>query len=222
MIRIFTLAIRIWIVFLAIAFAIFYIMGMEEIYRLLFILMGLTYGITALVEAWVVGLDTGRGRFITLLSLMGFTASIAVWLQSHVWHILFRFIILLAVAFMYINLRFKLHVGMGLRKRMVAIILGILVILFTYLFSSFIEAGTFREIILWIDALSLIFIIVNFLMYLGGDIGKVWLAGVIAMLVLLAGDIFFLLEVPGHVELAFWFIPIFIMNNVALRVIQEA
>ena len=58
-------------------------------------------------------------------------------------------------------------------------------------------------------------------MYLGGDIGKVWLAGVVAMLVLLAGDVFFLLGVPHHVELVFWFIPLFIMNNVALRVIQE-
>ncbi len=222
MINIFVTVVRIWIIFLAVAFSVVYVLGMEPLYKLLFVLMGLTYGFTAVVEAWVVGLDTGRGKFILILSSMGFTSALAVALNSDLWHVFFRLSILIAVAFMYLNLRFNLHIRLGLSRRIIAIILSILVIITTYLFSRYMQAGAVKEIILWMDSISLILVIANFLMYLGGDIGKVWLAGVIAMLVLLMGDIFFLLGVPGHVELAFWLIPLFIMNNVALRVIQEA
>ena len=143
--RLFILIVRLWIVALAIAFAITYIMGLYSIYRPLFILMGLTYGITALVEAWVVGLDTGRGKFIVLLSTMGFTAALAVWLGGFFWHLLFRLSILLAVSFMYLNLRFRLHISLGSGKRMIAILLSVIVLILTYMLSAFVEAGTLER-----------------------------------------------------------------------------
>ncbi len=221
MVKVFTRIVRVWIIFLSIAFLVAYVMGKYLVYKYLFILMGLTYGFTALEEAIVIGLDTGRGRFILLLSSIGFTAALAAAFNTHLWHLLFRISILLAVAFMFFHLQFRLKVGMGSMGFIITVIFALLSIFLSYLFSRYIRAGLFPQLILWIDVLSLILIIANFLVYLGGTIGKAWLAGAIAMSIFLAGDVFFLLGVPGHVELLLWFIPLFIMNNVALKVIEE-
>jgi len=221
--RVFTLLIKVWIVALAVLFAIVYVMDKPEYYLPLFIALALTYGITAVVEAYTVGIDTMRGKFILLLSTMGFTIALALMLEGlfgHLFHILFRVAILVAVAFMYLNLR-KLGITLDNRKKVIAVIVGFLILIITFILSSILHEPLYKEIILWIDAFSLIFVVLNVLMYMGGEIEKVWIAGLIAMVVLLLGDVFFLLNFPRDVHLVLWFIPLFIMNNVALKVIEE-
>ncbi len=222
--RVLTFIARLWIVLLSVAFAIMYVLARPDYYIPIFIALAITYGITAVVEALTVGLDTIRGKFILLLSTMGFTIALATILQgtwSHLFHILFRIAILLAVAFMYLNLRMKLHIPLSSRKRLVAVLSGIALFIVTLVLSIVLNEPLYKEIILWIDAVSFEFVVLNALMYLGGDIEKIWVAGLVAMFVLLLGDAFFLFHMPGNVHIVFWFIPIFIMNNVALRVIEE-
>ncbi len=216
--------IKIWIVILAVMFAITYVISKPEYYVPIFILLALTYGITAVVEAYTVGLDTVRGKFILLLSMIGFSIALALLTSgflSELFHILFRLSILIAVGFMYLNLHFKLQIPLSPQRKIVAVVAGIVILITTFILSSILNAPLYREIILWMDAASLFFVVLNALMYLGGDIEKVWIAGLIAMLVLLLGDVFFLLNFPRDVHLVLWFIPLFIMCNVALKVIEE-
>ncbi len=218
------MAIRLWIVILAVSFTVVYVLNRPEYYLPLFIALALTYGFTATVEAYTVGLDTIRGKFILLLSTMGYTIALALILEGlfgHFFHILFRVAILVAVAFMYLNLRMKLHIPLSSRKRIAAVVAGFVILIVTFLLSSILNEPLYKEIILWLDAFSLIFVVLNSLMYIGGDIEKIWIAGLVAMVILLLGDVFFLLSFPRDVHLVFWFIPLFIMNNVALKVIEE-
>ena len=209
---------------LAVIFAVSYVLNKPSIYVPTFIILGFTYGVTAVVEAITVGLDTMRGRFILLLSTIGFFISLALitsGIVSEIFHILFRVSIFVAVAFMFLNLRYKLGITLNQQKKLIAIVLGIVILIITFIVSGLLHAPLYREIILWIDAASLFLVVLNVLMYMGGDIEKIWIAGLIAMVVLLLGDVFFLLNFPRNVHLVFWFIPLFIMNNVALKVIEE-
>ena len=222
--KLFTMLVRLWIITLAVLFAIVYVMNRPEYYLPLFIGIALTYGFTAIVEAYVVGLDTMRGKFILLLSTMGFTIALAFILEGlfgHFFHILFRLVILIAVGFMYLNLRMRLHIPLSNWKRMVAVVSGFVILIITFVLSSILNEPLYKEIILWLDAFSLILVVLNALMYLGGDIEKIWVAGLVAMVILLVGDVFFLFNFPRDVHIVLWFIPLFIMNNVALKVIEE-
>ncbi len=220
-VSIFVHAVRVWILLLAAVFVYFFFRGDVGGLNWIIVIASLTYSITAGVEAVVVGLDTMRGRFILLLSLMGMVVFLTFLLNSHVLHVLLRLMIAFAVGYMFYNLKFRLGIPLGRGRIFVSFLLFMIIFLLILQLVQGIHVEPYKYLMLFLDVVSFILVVFNTLMYIGGDIEKVWIAGIVVVMLLIIGDLFFIMDVSVRIYLLLWFLPLFLMNHVALRVIQE-
>ena len=195
--------------------------GQTDMYNLAFLAMGLTFSIVVFIKGREFGFDTVRGRFLLIGAPVGILIGLAVVLNNSILHILFRLFILSALIFMFINLSIKLRIPLKGTHLFMAGSFGILILIM--MLAVMHEAplrNWFTMAIALIDTKSLVFIVLNFMIYMGGDIAKEWLFRTISIMVLIIGDIAFLLDMSRklglRIELLLWFLPFFVMSNVLI------
>ncbi len=202
---------RIWIVLLALAFAITFMKGMYPHFVWIAVLVALSYGLIALVEAFVVGLDTLRGKFILLLSIIGFSWALGLWFQNEAVHLLLRLVILIPVAFITFGTFIVKRIFPSKMWLVIPLLLALTVLIFALGFQD--------ETMIWMDVAVLLLSFMNLLTYWGGEIAKAWMLGILALSILLLADILWFMDL--RLYFALWFLPLLVMNFVALKVILE-
>gem|GEM_PF-6117405 len=195
--------------------------GNGSLYRLAFLLLGMTFSLIVFEKGREFGFDTVRGRFFLIAVPVGLIIGLAVALENPVLHLIFRILMLTALIFMFYNLKFRLGAPLKGSHLTISTLLGIMTLI---LMAAIMHQAPLRN---WftismaaIDTVSLILIILNLTMYMGGEIAKEWLFRSVSIIVLIMGDIAYLLNIKStlgfRLELLLWFLPFFLMGNVLI------
>jgi len=184
-------------------------------------MMGITFSTIVYFKAREADLDTMRGKFFMMGVPIGIILGLAVMLESSLLHILFRLLMVAALIFMITNLRLKLRAPLKESHLTIVAIFGIFIFI---MMAAIIHQAPLKDwftiTIAFIDAISLILIMLNLLIYSEGEIAREWLFRTISIMILIIGDIAFLLYLAGKVgfriEILLWFMPFFVMSNVLL------
>lgn len=195
--------------------------GNPDMYNLAFLAMGVTFSAVVFLKGREFGFDTTRGKFLLIAAPVGIIIGLAVLLNNPFLHILFRLLMLAALVFMFLNLRIKMKIRFRSSHLIIPGLFGILIIFLIFILMH--EAplnNWFTLTIAGIDVLSLVMIVLNLTLYLGGEIAREWLFRTVSIMVLIVGDILYLLDMAGklnlHLELLLWFLPFFVMSNVLI------
>jgi len=193
--------------------------GNADMYHLAFLMMGITFSAVVFIKGKEFGFDTVRGKFLLIAAPVGILIGLAVALENPFFHILFRLLMLASLVFMVINLKVKLHAPVRSTYLTMAALFGIMILLMmAVVMNQAPLRNWFTITIALIDTVSLILIVLNLMIYMGGEIAREWLFRTVSMMVLIVGDLAFLLDMAGKVgfriELLLWFLPFFVMTNV--------
>ncbi len=195
--------------------------GNPGMYRLAFLMMGISFSVIVFLKGSEFGFDTIRGKFLLIAVPVGVVIGLAVALDNPYLHILFRLLMLSALVFMFLNLRFRMKVPIRSSHIFTSVLFGALIVLLIFLMMPDTPLRNwFTLSIATIDVASLVLIVLNLTIYLGGEIAREWLFRTVSIMVLIVGDIAYLLDMAGklsvRLELLLWFLPFFVMGNVLI------
>ncbi len=178
------------------------------------IVLGINFFVSGTYKGYTIGLDTVRGKFWVLLSMIGIAVGIGVALDNNLYiHIVGRVFLVVALVFMFIGLARR-----GLVLRGVRLLIFLIVFLLTvagalYVYTKFPAETPLKAFFLLFDVLIATFTIANFSVYLGSDLGKRWFIGLFAMGSYATGDLLFYLEKDAYMLV--WSIALFLIALVS-------
>lgn len=185
----------------------------REYLKLLLLIGGIYFLLSGLYKTYSLGMDTTRGKFWLFFSGFGLLGP-GIYMNLPILSILGRFLLLIAVFLMFLgiwNQGFRLK---G-KKLLIFLLAGLPVVLITFPFA--VSKGAVYILLWFIDIVIFLLILHNFLAFIGGDLGKRWLIGLIAVSFYLIGELlyfsgaydlsalayistFFLINFVAHIE----------------------
>ncbi len=182
--------------------------------KIILVAIALLFFISGIRKAFILGIDSLRGKFWVLLSLTAIFFSIAVYSDLDALHIFTRLYILLCLSFMLLGL---IRQGLILKGLRLGIwLLGALIsIVLSFLFFQILPT---KDLItfLYLPTITLntIVLLANLLIYFGSDLGIRWFLGFISFSFLIIGDLIYL---SGNNSLAYfiWCFSYFFINLMA-------
>ncbi len=173
---------------------------------------GILFAVSSLYKGYALGFDTLRGKFWLIFSGFGLLG-VGIFTGIHALHVLGRFSLLLAVLFMFLGvlsrgIRFtgwRVVASAGVFAVSTITVLGV-----HFLFG--LQGWKMLIGILDVPIFTLTFM--NLYAYAGSDLGKRWFAGIVAVIVYLLGDLFFLLGREGLSD-GIFFLTFLITNFIA-------
>ncbi len=184
---------------------------------------GLVFFVSAIRKYRIVGPETLRGRFWIIFSLVGVFITLTIFWKpgsplNVLMHFLSRVFLASTILMMAVGM---IRRGLSLKGGKLILVFVAFALISTIMLYLALNSPLGAHVALAFAVMDIIvftFTIHNLLAYLGSDLGRRWTEGIMAMLVYIVADAFFIL---GNMELAYFFLIIAISLMILNALIEE-